>query len=148
MKKRQASLFKGSYLTRFALQIGNKIDNVYIMEGINLNQEELYTFTLLKEEDISKINILSNFLPGTLINIISIELINKDFNKILIPLKDIYFSSNNSFFLEDQRIVKVINTSFEDEKIKIDFLKNYKNINEIRIKINFSKSNLTNKFKC
>ena len=37
-KKYQRSLFNGTYLTRYALQIGSDQNNIYIMDGVNLNK--------------------------------------------------------------------------------------------------------------
>ena len=147
-KNKERSLFDGSSLTRFGIQVGNQIDEIILNEGINLNEDQDYIFILRKPLDIANLQILSNFLPGTSINIKSFELTNINDEELIIPLEDIYLSSKNSFFIEDQNSIKILVTSYYDEKIKIKLSKLYKNIVQIKIKINFSKANLTSKEKC
>jgi len=145
---KERSLFDGSSLTRFGIQINNQFDEIIINEGINLNRDEEYVFILKKPTDIKNLQILSNFLPGTSINIKSFELLNSEDRKFTIYPKDIYLSSKNSFFIEEQNSFKILVTNYHDEKIKIKFLKFYEKILQIKIKINFSKANLTNQGKC
>jgi hypothetical protein len=147
-KKYQRSLFNGTYLTRFALQIDSDLDNIYIMEGVNLNKVQEYSFILSKPKDISYLYILSNFLPGTLIEIDRIEITNINFENSILPLDKAYLSSKSSFFLEYEDKVKIFTTSYEDEKISIRLPKIYEDVSEIKIFINLSKANLTNSFKC
>ena len=147
-KKYLRSKFNGSSLTRFALQIGSKNENIYLTEGVNLNNFQEYYFTLNKIENISELQILSNFLPGTIIDINNIELTNLDFTKFSIPLKKTLISSKTSFFLDSQNSVKLLALDHNDEIIKITLPREYKNINKIKLKINFLKANLTNKAKC
>ena len=147
-KKYLRSIFNGSSLTRFALQIGPKKENIYLTEGINLNNFQEYYFTMNKVENISELHILSNFLPGTIIDINNIEFTNLDSAKFLIPLKKTLISSKTSFFLDSQNSVKLLALDYEDEMIKITLPREYKNINKIKLKINFFKANLTNKAKC
>ena len=147
-KKYQRSLFNGTYLTRYALQIGSDQDNIYIMEGINLNKVQEYSFILSKPKNIVDLYILSNFLPGTLIEIDRIEITNINFENATVPIEKTYLSSKNSFFLEYEDRVKIITTSYEDEKISIKLPKIYKDVSEIKLFINLSKANLTNSFKC
>ena len=147
-KNKKRSLFDGSSLTRFAIQVGQQTNDINIVEGINLNEDWDYIFTLRQPVNFTNLQILSNFLPGTSINIISFELTNINNEKLLVPLEDIYASSKSSFFIEDQNNIKILATSYSDEKIKIKFSKLYKNIIQIRIRMNFSKANLTNKEKC
>lgn len=147
-KNKERSLFGGSSLTRFAIQIGDKINDLNIVEGVNLNEYQDYEIILRQPTNIKNFQILSNFLPGTLINIKKFELTNINDEKFIVPLKNIYLSSKNSFFLDDQNYIKILTTSYSDEKIKIKFSKSYKKIIQVKIIINFSKANLTNKDKC
>ena len=86
-------------------------------------------------------------MPGTLINIQNIELLNVNNEKLIVPLKDVYASSKSSFLIEAENDIKILVTNYRDEKIKINFSQLYKNIIQIKININFSKTNLTNKDK-
>ena len=141
-------MFGGSSLTRFAIRINNFIDNINIVEGINLNEFQNYKIALKEPVNLTNLQILSNFLPGTLINIQNIELLNVNNEKLIVPLKDVYASSKSSFFIEAENDIKILVTNYRDEKIKINFSQLYKNIIQIKININFSKTNLTNKDKC
>ena len=147
-KNKERSLFGGSSLTRFAIRINNFIDNINIVEGINLNEFQNYKIALKEPVNLTNLQILSNFLPGTLINIQNIELLDVNNEKLIVPLKDVYASSKSSFFIEAENDIKILVTNYRDEKIKINFSQLYKNIIQIKININFSKTNLTNKDKC
>ena len=146
--KYQRSLFNGASLTRFALQIGSDQNNIYIMEGVNLNKVQEYSFVLTKPEDILNLNILSNFLPGTFIEIERIEIYDVNFEKKIIPINKLYLSSKSSFFIEYENRIKILTTDYEDEKIFIKLPEIYKDVNEIRVLVNLSKANLTSSFKC
>ena len=147
-KNKERSLFDGSSLTRFAVQLENQIDNINLVEGINLNEDRDYILTLKQPVSLTNLQILSNFLPGTSINIKGFELTNINDEKLIVPLNDVYVSSKSSFFIEDKSGIKIFVTNYSDEKIKINFSKLYKKIVQIKIKINFSKANLTSKEKC
>ena len=49
-------------------------------------------------------------------------------------------------FLEPENTNTVMFTKYENEIIYLNFLKDYKNINLIKIKFKVSKSNISNKF--
>ena len=148
IEKGNISLFSGSSLTRFAVQINSQKEEIYLMEGINLNEDQDYIFDLKQPLNFENFEILSNFLPGILINFLSLEFTDINNEKFVVPIKDIYLSSNNSFFVESQNIAKILTTSFDDEKVKVRLPKVYKNISQLKLRINFSKANLTNKLKC
>ena len=147
-KKYQRSLFKGTYLNRFALQIGSDLDNIYIMEGVNLNKIQEYSFTLEEPKDVLDLKIISNFLPGTLIEIVRIEITDTNFANLIVPIHKTYLSSKSSFLIEFENRFKIFTTNYEDEKVSIKLPKIYKDVNEIKIFIEISKANLTNSPKC
>ena len=66
---------------------------------------------------------------------------------MIVPINEIYLSSKIRF-LDFQDRVKIITTSYEDEKISIKLPKIYEDVSEIKLFINLSKANLTNSFKC
>lgn len=145
-EKDNTSFFGSSSLSRFAIQITptKEKQEIYLMEGISLNQENDYVFTLKTSKDLIGLNLISNFLPGTSIDLIGIDVINTENEKIKIPIETIYLSSKNSFFQKDEEKLKIIATSTNDELINIKLDKNYKNISKIIMKIKFSKLSLTN----
>ena len=147
-KNKNRSLFDGSSITRFAVQVENQIDEINIIEGLNLNEYQDYIINLKKPMSLNNIQILSNFLPGIILNIKGFELTNVKNEKFILPLKNLYLSSKSSFFIEDKEKIKILITDYNDEKIKISFNKLHKEITQIKIRINFSKENLTNKEKC
>ena len=77
-----------------------------------------------------------------------IELKDANDEIIKIPLNEIFIITKKSFFIKDKNIKKILVTSISDEKISIKLKKIFKNINELKIRINFSKANLTSKLNC
>ena len=147
-KDKQSSLFRGSSITRFAIQAGDQNDNINIFDSISLNETVDYELILKKKIKLNSLNILSNFLPGTLINIESIELTNISDQKMSLSLKDIYMSSENSFFLNSEDKIKIFTTNYQDENIKLKFLQTFDEIINVKLKIKINKANLTNKEQC
>lgn len=144
-----SSRFMETSLTRFAIQINSKQKNeIYIVESINLNDSQDYIVNLRQPSDFSEFKFLSNFFPGTLISILEIELKNSNDETIKIPINEIYISSENSFFITDKNTKKILTSSLNDEKFIIKLNKNFKKIKELKIKINFSKANITNQPNC
>ena len=45
-KNKNRSLFDGSPITRFAVQVENQIDEINIIEGLNLNEYQDYIINL------------------------------------------------------------------------------------------------------
>jgi len=67
---------------------------------------------------------------------------------IKIPLDEVYISTENNFFITDKNIKKILVSNYNDEKIIFKFANLLKNIDELKIKINFTKANITNKPNC
>ena len=145
-EKDNFSFFGSSSLGKFAIQIEsvNGEQEFYILDGINLNKEIDYTAVFKKPRDLINLNLISNFFPGVLIDIVEISIVNKENNTINLPLNRIYFSSKDSFFQSNEEKVKIITTSKDDELINIKLDKQYTGIFKIIFKINFSRLNLTN----
>ena len=133
-KNKNRSLFDGSSITRFAVQVENQIDEINIIEGLNLNEYQDYIINLKKPMSLNNIQILSNFLPGIILNIKGFELTNVKNEKFILPLKNLYLSSKSSFFIEDKEKIKILITDYNDEKIKISFNKLHKEITQIKNK--------------
>jgi len=147
--KNNSSRFFETSLTRFAIQINSQKKNqIYIKEGINLNNSQDYVFQLKEPSNFSEFTFLSNFYPGTQISIMDIELKTKTNEIIKIPLDDVYIRAENNFFITDKNIKKILVSNYNDEKIIFKFANLFKNIDELKIKINFTKANITNKPNC
>ena len=73
--KNDISKFSESSLTRFAIEINsNQIKETYIIEGTNLNNTEDYVIDFKQPTEFSQFMFLSNFFPGTLIDLLKSEL--------------------------------------------------------------------------
>ena len=53
------------------IKIRECIDKNYIVEGVTLDEAQDYLIGFEKPSDISNFNLISNFFPGTLINILN-----------------------------------------------------------------------------
>ena len=147
--KNSSSRFMETSLTRFAIEINsNQKNEIYIVESINLNDSQDYIVSLRQPSDFSEFTFLSNFFPGTLISILEIELKNSNDETIKMPINEIYISSENSFFITDKNTKKILTSSLNDEKFIIKLNNKFKKIKELKIKINFSKANITNQPNC
>ena len=142
--KNDISRFSESSLTRFAIEINSEQKKeIYIIEGTNLNNVD-YFIDFKQPIEFSQFMFLSNFFPGTLIDFIQIELRNSRNETIKIPLDDLYISAKESFFIKNEGTKRIMVNSHNDEKIKFKLNSNFKNINQLKLKIKLSKANITN----
>lgn len=147
--KDNISKFSETSMTRFAIQIEeNQEKKNYIVEGVTLNNLQDYIVGFEKPSDISNFNLMSNFFPGTLINILNIELKNINDEIIYVPLSEIFISLENSFIINDSNFKKIFINSYDDEKISFKFDDKFKDIIQIKFKMNLSKANITNLTNC
>lgn len=147
--KDNISKFSETSMTRFVIQIeASQEDKNYIVEGVTLDKAQDYLIGFEKPSDISNFNLISNFFPGTLINILNIELKNINDEIIRVPLAKIYISLENSFIINDTNFKKIFINSYDDEKISFKFDDKFKDIIEIKLKMNLSKANITNLSNC
>lgn len=140
------SMYEGSYATRFAIQIiSTNHNNEFInQEGLKFNSISDFKFALAKPKKLKGINLIGNFPPGIIIDILNFSVINSDSEIINLPLNNIFLSSKNSFFQQSNKSVKIITTSKNDEKISMMFDNEILNVTNIYLKLKFSKLNLTN----
>ena len=143
--KNQINLFSESSLSRFVLQIKSQkeIEN-YIMESINLNQVNDYVFDFKKPKSFNEFNFLSNFFPGTKIEIFKIELVDAENESYLINKEDLFVTAQNIFFMTNENLQLMIANSSSEEKIKIKLVNLAKDIIKLSATLKFSKANLTN----
>ena len=142
--------FYGYTLSKFAIETLPEEEEVkyYTMEGISLNVSQNYDFPITEAKNLSGINIYTSFLPGVKIEISEIILIDVDNRKSKIPIEEIYSYAGSSYLDSNSEkliyyVVKKLN-----EKIHINFSKEYQNITKIKLKIKFSRLNLNNKSNC
>tara|TARA_B100001939_G_scaffold338916_1_gene345045 strand:- start:324 stop:1340 length:1017 start_codon:yes stop_codon:yes gene_type:complete len=147
--KDNISKFSETSMTRFVIQIGasQEIKN-YIVEGVTLNNAQDYIVGFEKPSDLSNFILMSNFFPGTLINILNIELKTINDETIKVPLAKIYISLQNSFIINNSNFKKIFINSYDDEKISFKFDDEFKDIIQIKFKMNISKANITNLPNC
>ena len=107
-----------------------------------------YEVVLKEASDINGLNLISNFFPGTTLEFIGIEITDIDNLISELPLNNLYINSRNSFFQKDKEKIKLSNKNKNDEKIQIKFDNPYKAITKIKINLNLSKLNLTNRPNC
>ncbi len=147
--KKKNSLFSETSLTRFAIQINTDQDiDRYIVEGLTLNDPQDYFVDFKKPFSLEEFKFLSNFFPGILIIPINIELRNSSNEVFAIKLNDILITSKNSFFIKNENKFIIFVTSKNDEKITFRLPKKYDDINQLKIKMNFLKANITNLSNC
>ena len=144
------SNFYGFSFSKFALETlpSNKKELYYIQEGISFNAIENYIFSLKKPKKINGLNLYTGFLLGSKIQILSIEVLNTDNERIFIPLEDVYINSKNSYFELENEKINILGFKEKNEKITINFKNFYNSISQIILKTKFSRLQLTNKPNC
>ena len=149
LSKKKNSLFSETSLTRFAIQIDKDRDvDRYIVEGLTLNEPQDYFVDFKEPLTLEEFKFLSNFFPGILIIPINIELRNSSNEVFAIELSDILITSKNSFFIKNENKFLIFVINKNDEKITFKLPKKYDDINQLKIKMNFSKANITNLSNC
>ena len=143
--KNQIHLFSESSLFRIALNIKSqdKIEN-YIMESITLNQVNNYIFNFKTAKTFNEFNLLSNFFPGTNIEIFQIELVDIENKLHTFKIEDLFITGENIFFVHNQESQLMVTNSFKEEKIKVKLENSVQDIIKMKATIKFSKANLTN----
>ncbi len=113
----------------------------------NLNRYHNYDFLFEKSEDVKQFNILKNFFAGSKISIKNIILYNEQQNRI--NLEDLIIHSLSSYILDqsNEEIV-FLNTNDDDDILKFNFNKIYKDINRITLDLKLEKLSLVNKSTC
>ena len=84
-----------------------------------------------------------NFPPGTILEIKEITLYS-NLGNFKILEKDIFITSKNTFFLNNNKANKIIFTKMDNEIINIFLPKNYENILKMQINMKISKADISN----
>ena len=150
-KRYKNTFFTGFNINKFAAQLnplnkGKTSKQIYYISGVNINKFESYEIIPSKLIDLESINLLFNFIPGTILEINKIILFSK-IEKFTINERDILISSQNTFFSNQPSSRNVIYFSkFDNEIINLKLPKKYIKIDKIEINMRVSKAALTNKY--
>ena len=142
-KRYQFTKFQGMNFNDFAVNLesenNNEINN-YIVSGINQGELDSYELIPKKSTKINSIELIFNFNPGTVMEIENLKLFSKN-NIYTIEGKDIYISSKNTFFNQNQ----IIFTERNNEILNLKFNRNFENIDKVIFSLKFDKLNIVNK---
>ena len=89
----KSSYFTGFNLNKFAVQINpsnNLREDIYPLSGINLNETNIYEIVPKAKININSLNLLFNFVPGTMLKIENIIFVSDNQESIL---------NSNDFFM-------------------------------------------------
>ena len=142
------TIFTGFNLNKFSIKFPNfnnesqEID-LYNFSGINLN--EFSNYEIIPKESLSfkNFDLYFNFPPGTILEIKEITLYS-NLGNFKILEKDIFITSKNTFFLNNDKANKIIFTKMDNEIINIYLPKNYENILKMQINMKISKADISN----
>ena len=136
--------FGGNNLSKFAISINQKNENlkIYPKSIGELNKFSDYNFVLNYPQNINQVDIYLSLLPGTKIEINKIFTSGEKEKEI--NQNDIYVFSNNSYFLNDENIITLVKSSYDDDLINIKFKKKINLFEKIKFNIRFSRLDLAN----
>ena len=142
--------FYGFTLSKFAIEpfFENQDAKYYVKDGILLNEFQNYIFTLDKPTTIKGINIHTSFLPGSRIEIASINFTNKENDILTLSVNSSYIKTKKSYIDINGGRVSIIGPGSNNEIISINFGKTYNSISKINMRLKFSRMQLTNKNEC
>jgi hypothetical protein len=146
-KRYQFTKLEGFNLNDFAIRLKSRNyqnKNDYILRGINNGKFDFYELIPETPSNISSIEMIFTFNPGTILEIKNIKFFSKE-NFYTIEEKDIHILSKNVFFKNSEYQNQIIFTSNNNEIINLYFNKVFKNIDKIIFSMKFDKLNLTNK---
>ena len=150
IEKSYMNFFNGNDMSNFSVSINNnfyKIKESYPKKIISLNKYNNYEIKLLKPLNIKSFNLISSLLPGTQIFIKNITL-EKNKNLIQIPIKNINFSSEKSYLIDNSTSEFVILKGKTSDEIITFYLNNDQFITSISFDMKISRLNLTNQNIC
>ena len=140
------NFFQGNN-SNFAISINGNYNKLYLKFINNLNNYERYEFIFENEENIKRFEILKNFFYGTKISIKNIEILNDEINKL--NLNDIIIYSIGSYILDqNNNEVIFLSGSLEDDILKFNLKREYRNVKKISVELKIEKLPLSNKSIC
>lgn len=140
------NFFQGNN-SNFAISINGNYNKLFPKFINNLNNYERYEFIFENEKNIKQFEILKNFFYGTKISIKNIEILNDKINKL--NLNDIIIHSAGSYILDqNNNEVIFLSGSLEEDILKFNLKREYRDIKEIDLELKIEKLSLTNKSIC
>ena len=139
--------FEGINFNDFAIRLvssNNADENDYILRGINNGEFDQYEIIPEKPVNISSINMIFSFNPGTVLEIDNLKLFSKS-NFFTIDSKDFIIFSKNTFFINSNTQEQIIFTTNNTEILNLNLNKEFKSIDKIILKMKFDKMDLVNK---
>jgi tetratricopeptide (TPR) repeat protein len=149
-KRYKNTMFTGFNINKFAVKF-NSIDKndlsneIYYVPGINLNKFEKYEIVPSETLNLNNLDLLFNFIPGTILEIKEIILYSES-NKFQIKEENIFISSKSSFFLGREQSNIIFFSQYDNEIVNLHLGDEYKKIDKIQINMKVSKARLTNKY--
>ncbi len=123
----------------------NVRSEIYPFTGLLFNEINNFEISFSSPSSVKELDIYLSFTAGIKLQVESIILIDGDSNKIIINQENINVFSKSSFVSSENNSNKeIILLSGEDEILNLVLSKEYKNITQILLNLNFSKFNLTN----
>ena len=142
--------FYGYTFSKFALETFPTTEDkkYYVKEGISFNESQDYIFSLPGPTKLNALNIHLGSLPGAMIEIEEIKILDNENLKTKLEINDLLIFTNSSYFKNDSGKITVLGFSESNEVININLKKDYKNITQIKLRLKFSRLELTNNKKC
>ena len=140
------NFFQGNN-SNFAISKNGNYNKLYTKFINNLDNYERYEFIFENEENINQFEILKNFFYGTKISIKNIEILNDEINKL--NLNDLIIHSIGSYILDqNNNEVIFLSGTLEDDMLKFNLKREYRNVKRISIELKIEKLPLSNKSVC
>ena len=113
----------------------------------DINEYNTYDFIFEKAKDINEFNIIKNFFSGSKVSIKNIIIHNDKKNEI--QMENLIIHSLSSYILsQSSKEIIFLNAKDEDDILKFNLKKAYKNISRITLELKLEKLALVNKSVC
>jgi hypothetical protein len=146
-KRYQLTKFDGFNFNDFAVKLKSENindNNNYIIRGINHGKFDQYELVPKNSTNVSSIELIFNFNPGTILEINNLQLFSKD-NIYNVSEKDLLIHSKNTFFNSNGAQNQIIFTAKNNEVLDLKLNQVFTNIDKIIFSMKFDKLNLINK---
>ena len=146
-KRYQPTKFDGFNFNDFAVKLKSENindNNNYIIRGINHGKFDQYELVPENSTNVSSIEMIFSFNPGTVLEINNLQLFSKD-NIYSVSEKDLLIHSKNTFFNSNGVQNQIIFTAKNNEVLDLKLKQVFTNIDKIIFSMKFDKLNLVNK---
>ena len=140
-----SQFYHGYSFSKLAIYTNDKPEKIILGNDMILNKKLNYEFNFSERKNINRFNLLLSTLPGTIVDIEKITL-TSDNEIIIFNPADIFMTSKNTYVLKSgKEILSLILTGKNtDEIISFYLNKNFSNIENISITMNFRKADILN----